>query len=52
MPIVFVALETSVSDMLVHFWSSLLIMAVMVGATDLVTRGRWLERWLVIGVPK
>ena len=52
MLILFVAPDKSVSDMLVHFWSSLLIMAVMVGATDLVTRGRWLERWLVIGVPK
>ena len=52
MLIFFIAPDKSVAELMTQFWMSLLIMAAMLGATDLVTRGRWMEKWFAVGVPK
>lgn len=52
MLILFIAPDKSVADLMTQFSISLLIVAIMLGATDLVTRGRWMEKWFAIGVPK
>lgn len=52
MLILFIAPDKSVADLMTQFSISLLIVAVIQGVTDLVTRGRWMEKWFAIGVPK